>query len=304
MASYLVTGGMGFVGSYLCRELIRLGHDVTIIDDLSRSETNQHDSYTKVIHGDICDIPRYESDIPPIDCIIHLATHPRSFSFEDIRLNTRTNVLGMVEVLELARARGVRLIYTSNSGIASPETLPMTEESPDMPTSPYDANKLVGEYYCQMYHERYDLSYIIARLGSVYGETQIISEELKRYPVIATMTNNAARGKQLWITGTGEQTRDFIHVMDVVYFLINASKSSVSGRFLVGTNTQTSLNQVHSIMEEILGTSLPVEYREAVGQGIKLNQLSNEKALREMGWKPTITIKDGIGRCISHWQNS
>ena len=300
----LVTGGMGFVGSYLCEELQRQEHKVIVIDDLSRANKNHHHFYDTFIKGDICDIQQYHHTIPEFDVIIHLATHPRSFSFEDIRLNTHTNVNGMIEILELARMRKKRIVYTSNSGIADPETLPMTEGSKDHPTSPYDASKLVGEYYCDMYHERYGLSYIIGRLGSVYGETQIVSEELKRFPVIATMTKNAATNQPLWITGTGEQTRDFIHVMDIVYFLITSMKSDVVGKFLVGTNKQTSLNEVHQTINKVLTQVIPVEYREAIGQGIKLNQLDNSKAMNELGWAPVISVEEGIRRCIAHWLRS
>jgi UDP-glucose 4-epimerase len=302
--NYLVTGGMGFVGTYLCEELTKQGHSVIVIDDLSRVNEDPHTFHSKFIKIDICDISKHSDEIPDIDGIFHLATHPRSFSFEDARLNTHTNAYGMIEVLEFARMRNTRIVYTSNSGIGSPKTLPMTEESDVYPTTPYDSNKLVGEYFCQNYHEKYGLSYVIGRLGSVYGETQTVSDSLKRYPVIATMTHNSAKSEQLWITGDGTQTRDFIHVMDVVYFLIHAMKSRIVGRFLVGTNIQTSLNDVHHIIERLLGKKIDVEYREAVEQGIKFNQLSNKKASEELGWSHVISVEEGIRRCLNHWQNS
>ena len=191
MQNVVVFGGAGFVGSHLVEALLKQGKTITVIDDFSngsRTNLSAISDKIKVIKFDIVN-KDWSSlmDLKP-DVIFHLATHPRSFSLQDPIKNADVNVIGMINVLDFAKKKNSKLIYTSNSGICGdPQFLPVTEEHPIDCKTPYDANKLIGEHYAKIYQKIYGLYITIFRLATVYGERQIVNEDLGWRPIIPNL---------------------------------------------------------------------------------------------------------------------
>jgi UDP-glucose 4-epimerase len=213
----LISGGAGFIGSHLVDSLVAEGNKVTIIDDLSNGTLNNlskvRERYT-FLRRDVS-TPFYK-EFPKStnsDVIFHLACFPRSMSFEKPTRDVEVNVNGMVNILELARKTGAKVIFSSNSGIYDTSKIPINEEVEDTPKTPYDLNKLTAERYLKLYHETYGVPYTIFRFATVYGPRQRTSPEWK--PVVIEFIDKLSKGQSPTIYWDGEQTRDFINVRDI-----------------------------------------------------------------------------------------
>lgn len=304
MQKVLVTGGAGFVGSHLVEALLKEKVDITVVDDFSNGSKENLAPYMdkiKVIEFDIVN-----NDWNPLsslepDTIFHLATHPRSFSLQDPIRNAEVNVLGMINILEYARKKKSKLVYTSNSGICGdPQFLPVTEEHPIDCKTPYDANKLIGEYYAKVYQKIYGLYVIIFRLATVYGERQKVNEELGWRPLIPNLVEKVESKQTPVIQWDGEQTRDLIYVKDVVDCLILGAKSSnQSGEmFLLSTNIETSVNSALKTICEISGKTVQPEYKDKLAGDLRKMVLSYEKARNAFGYSPKVNLKEGVRKYI------
>ena len=259
MAKYLVTGGFGFVGSHLSEELVNQGHDITIIDNLSNGQLSNIAKIKDKVTAYISQVEQLQSAVfnDPFDGIFHLATAPRSSSLADPMRDIESNCKGMIAVLELAKRNGAKVVFTSNSGIygSSDDGSAINEDSINNPTTPYDANKLVSEYYCKIYYNIYGVKSTLVRFATVYGERQKVNEKLNWKPLVATFVKNVINNENVKINGDGEQTRDLIYVKDAVQGVLRAMDSSVDNAniFLLSTNTETSVKQVLHLVEEITG---------------------------------------------------
>ncbi len=168
-----------------------------------------------------------------------------------------SNCKGMIAVLELAKNHGAKVVFTSNSGIygSSVDGSAINESSVNNPTTPYDANKLVSEYYSKIYYNIHGVKSALVRFATVYGERQKVNEKLNWRPLVATFVKNVVNDKSVKINGDGEQTRDLIYVKDAVQGVVKAMNSSVNNTdvFLLSTNTETSVKQVLQFVEDIVG---------------------------------------------------
>jgi len=298
MAKFLVTGGAGFIGSHLCEQLVKDGNQVIILDDFSNgSEENLLNLTTiKIIRGSITSLPNDISD-NAFDGIFHLATHPRSFSLADPLRDVEVNAKGMLNVLELAKKQNIKVVFTSNSGICgTPDYIPVDESHKDKPSTPYDANKLVSEYYCKIYHNIYQTKSIIFRLATVYGTRQRVNVKLGWRPVVATLISDIHSGKKPTINGTGNQTRDLIHVSDIVQGLIKGMNSKIENaeKFLLSTGLETSVNNLLKMIFLVVGKKVEIEQKPETPGDITRMCLSYEKAKKAFGFEPKITLENGI----------
>lgn len=298
MSKFLVTGGAGFVGSHLTDHLVKDGHTVVILDDLSNgSEENIFNiKNTHLIKGSVTSVPN-EITSQSFDGIFHLATHPRSFSLNDPFKDLEVNAKGMLNMLEIAKKQNIKIVFTSNSGICgSPDFIPVDETHKDKPSTPYDANKLVSEHYCKIYHNIYGVKCIIFRLATVYGPRQKVNLKLGWRPLVATLITDVYNGNNPTIFGSGNQTRDLIHVSDVVQGLTKGFNSNIDNAevFLLSTNTETSVNQVLEMIFEITGKKTNVNKKPENPGDIPRMFLSFEKARKAVGFEPKITLRDGI----------
>jgi UDP-glucose 4-epimerase len=308
MAKYLVTGGFGFVGSHLSEELVNQGHDITIIDNLSNGQLSNIAKIKDKVTAYISQVEQLQSTVfnDQFDGIFHLATAPRSSSLADPMRDIESNCKGMIAVLELAKRDGAKVVFTSNSGIygSSDDGSAINEASINNPTTPYDANKLVSEYYCKIYYNIYGVKSTLVRFATVYGERQKVNEKLNWKPLVATFVKNVINNENVKINGDGEQTRDLIYVKDAVQGVLKAMDSSVDDAniFLLSTNTETSVKQVLSLVEEITGKKANVSYDAPLKGDIKRMRYDYSKAKEYLGFEPKFSVRDGISKIVEYMQ--
>lgn len=310
MHNVIVFGGAGFVGSHLVESLLEQDANVTVIDDFSNGSHGNLSAVSDKIREIKFDIVNNDwsslMELHP-DTVFHLATHPRSFSLQDPIKNAEVNVMGMINVLDFTKKKNAKLIYTSNSGICGdPQFLPITEEHPIDCKTPYDANKLIGEHYAKIYQKIYGMYVTIFRLATVYGERQIVNEELGWRPIIPNLVAKLEHNQTPIINWDGEQTRDLIYVKDVVSCLIKGGESNDQNgeMFLLSTNTETSVNEALRVISEVTGKNIKPEYREKNPGDIRRMVLSFEKARKAFGYCPKFSLKEGVARYVNWYRNT
>lgn len=295
---YVVTGGAGFVGSYLVDRLVNDNHEVIVIDDFSNGSLENLNG----VDVEIREQNIVTSDIPDCDGIFHLATVPRSFSFDDPKNDIEVNCKGMINVLESAKNSGAKVVFTSNSGIAGSMDLhtPIDENYPDRPSTPYDADKLVCEHYCKMYHNVYGVKCANVRFATIYGYRQVVNEKINWKPLVATFLKQMKNKEQVYINGDGKQTRDLTYVRDAVQGVIKAMNSNVDDGSvgIISTTTETSVNEVFEILKEKTGYKLDPIYNESLKGDLKSMKLSYQKAYRLYGYEPKYTPFQGIDEMV------
>ena len=284
MKKYFVTGGAGFIGSYIVNALIDQGHSVFVYDLKSNKE------------DDIRNLDRLLRGSAGCDGIFHLAAIPSvQFSIENPKETFEVNFTGTLNVLEAARINKIkRVVYSSSSAVyGDQEIFPIKEDANCKPQSPYAVQKYMGEHLCKLYSDLYGVETISLRYFNVYGQGQ--SSTGAYASVIAKFLSLHSESKPLTITGSGNQTRDFIHVRDVVKANISAMESSTDlscEYFNIGSGVQTSVNSVAKIFSD------PIAYIEARHE--PQNSCADiSKAERKLGWTPKIDFKDGLGELIA-----
>jgi UDP-glucose 4-epimerase len=296
----LVTGGAGFVGYHLCNKLQNLTDDLTIYDNLSSGKIeNVNDvSKAKFVKGDILDLKGL-FDLPKQDLIYHLAAQVVvPYSMENPMIDFETNAKGTLSVLEKARKDDAKLVFASSAAVyGNPTQMPTTEEYGFHPVSCYGLSKVVGEEYCQMYSEQYGLDVVITRFANVYG--------LRCHGVIHDFLDKLAKNpNKLEIIGTGLQSRDLVHISDVVDLLITVgSLQSVNGEtYNVGLGKTTKIIDLAKMMLTILGlqdrtliTTTGVSWH----GDIQTIWFDNSKAKKELCWNPKVTLEDAIKEVIA-----
>ena len=297
----LITGGAGFVGSHLTEKLLDDGATVVIIDDFSNGTManleNVEDKVTVLKQDISVSFGQFKKALADyrFDGIFHLACFPRSLSLQNPFRDLEVNVKGTLNVLELAKLTKAKVAFTSNSGIyGDPEYLPIDEKHPDKPSTPYDANKLVSEYYMKIYCHIHGVPIAIGRLATVYGERQRTKPEWK--PVIPEFATKLMQGESPTIYWDGEQTRDLIYVKDVVQGLVKAfySEDTEDEVFILGTGTETSINDIYRVVCMALDIRTEAKRAEKIAGDIRRMKLSFEKAERTFGFRPEYSLEQGV----------
>lgn len=299
---YLVTGGAGFIGSNTVDELVRRGHAVTVLDDLSAGkEANLAKVRQQItfIRGSITDREPVEKACQGADYVIHLAARtsvPRSVK-QPLETN-QINVDGTLNVLVAARDAGVRrVVFASSSSIyGDTPTLPKHEGMPPAPISPYGVSKLVGELYGRVFHRTYGLDFVALRYFNVFGPRQDpgspYSGVLSLF--IAAMLN----GGDPNVYGDGEQSRDFTFVENVVAANLQACEApGIGGRaFNLGTGGRYTLNYTLRLLGEFAGKPAKAKYGPPREGDIRDSQADISLAAQSFGYKPQINFEDGLRR--------
>lgn len=287
----LVTGGAGFIGSNLVDALVERGFKVHVIDNLSNGK-KENVNKKAVLH--VLDITNLDSIKPVfigVDYVFHLAALPRvQYSIEHPAESNKTNVEGTLNVLiSSAEAKVKRVIYSaSSSAYGDQVTMPLKETLAPAPKSPYGLQKYLGELYCRLWNEVYSLSTVSLRYFNVYGPRY--NSEGSYALVIGKFLKQKMNGEPLTITGDGEQTRDFTHVRDVVRANMLAMESDKVGKGEV-INIGAGRNQsVNKIAQLIGGKTIYLPARLEPKHTLADNSL----AYKLLGWKPTVSIEDGI----------
>lgn len=295
-----VTGGAGFIGYHLCNKLSALTEDLTIYDNLSsgKMENVKDNPKAKFIEGDILDVKKLCSQ-EKAGLIYHLAAQVVvPYSMENPMDDFETNAKGTLCVLEKARKDDAKLVFASSAAVyGNPTQLPTSEEYGFHPFSCYGLSKVVGEEYCQMYREQYGLDIVITRFANVYG--------LRCHGVIHDFLDKlAADPNKLVIIGTGQQSRDFVHVSDVVDLLVKVgSLETANGKtYNVGLGKTTKIVDLAKLMLQILNLQdkTVVTTTGVSWQGdINTIWFDNSKAKKELDWNPKVSLEGSIKEVIA-----
>lgn len=298
--TYLVTGGCGFIGSHLVEALAGEGHIVRVLDDLSSGYTRNLAHIrgrVEIVVGDVRDAAQVAAAMEGISYVFHEAALVSVFdSVNRPRDNHDINLTGTLNVLEAARAGGVRRIVMASSAAVygnNPE-LPKREDMRPEPESPYAIGKIGGEYMFRVFHGLYGLETVALRYFNVYGPRQDPSSMYSG--VISKFSSVLAAGGTPRIFGDGGQTRDFVFVKDVVQanLLAMRTPAAAGGVFNIGTGRQTSLLDLLATLQSIAGRSGAPEFAEARAGDIRDSVADISRAREVLGYEPRATLREGL----------
>ncbi|MEI8122022.1 MAG: NAD-dependent epimerase/dehydratase family protein [bacterium] len=298
----LVTGGAGFIGSNLVRQLLTHGHEVVVLDNFLSGHRSNLVPFpeARVIEGDTRDGAAVGRAMEGVEVVFHLAASVgNKRSIEHPVQDAEINVIGTLQVLEAARRSGVRKIVASSSAgiFGELKTLPIEENHPVEPDSPYGCSKLCMEKECLAYSKLYPLEVVCLRYFNVYG----VNQRFDAYGnVIPIFVFKMLRGEGLTIFGDGEQTRDFLNVRDVVQANIRAAQTvSVSGAFNIASGSRVTINCLADLLRKITGVDALITYGPP-RPGDVLHSLANIDAARTaLGYQPQVALEDGLVEYIA-----
>ena len=307
----LVTGGAGFIGSNIAEELIHQGAKVSVIDSFVtgfRENLEEISGDFEFFEGDLNDDKVLLNAIDGVDVIFHQAALPSvPRSVENPAETHQACVNGTFNLLLKAKETDVkRFVYAaSSSAYGNQKTLPKVETMLPEPLSPYAAAKLMGEYYCRVFHEVYGLETISLRYFNVFGPRQnpssFYSGVISRF-IDALMTN-----KTPVIFGDGEQSRDFTYIANVVDANIKAAQTSLGFGTSVNTanGERISLNELLEVLKKITGKQdVSAEYKETRQGDVKHSQADNSKAVEIYGYEKLIGLEEGLQKTLDWWKKS
>ena len=303
----LVTGGAGFIGSHVVDAYIEEGNEVVIVDDLSTGRISNLNPNAKFYQVDIRD-PKlgeiFEAERP--DIVNHHAAQMNvRRSVADPLFDADVNILGSLKLIEYAKSYKIKkFIYISTGGAVygEPEYLPCDENHPINPICQYGASKHTVEHYLYMYHVNYGLNYTVLRYPNVYGPRQDPHGEAG---VVAIFSGQMLAGEQVVINGDGEQTRDYVFVGDCARANIAVTDQHAAiGIFNIGSGRGTSVNEIFAHLRDITGYKLAPVYGPAKVGETRFIYLTADKAQRELGWKPTVSLEDGLGKTVEYFRVS
>ena len=307
MTKILVTGGAGFIGSHVVDLFVAQGYQVVIVDDLSTGRASNLNPAAKFYQMDIRS-PQireiFEAEKP--DYVSHHAAQM------DVRrsvaqplFDADINILGSINLLETAKDFQVkRFIYISTGGAVygEPESLPCDESHPINPICQYGASKHTVEHYLYMYYMNYGLKYTVLRYPNVFGPRQDPHGEAG---VVAIFTGKMLAGEEVTINGDGDQTRDFVYVGDCAQAnLLALTIDHEPGIYNLGWGRPTSINEICSVLVNVTGYSLPVQYGPAKVGETRHIYLDASKVKRDLGWVPTITLEEGLEKTVGYFKIS
>lgn len=300
----LVTGGAGFIGSTLVDALLATGHEVTVVDDLSRGQRDQVAAAAPLQVLDIADA-RLGSAVAAArpEVVFHQAAQidvRRSLS--EPFLDTHINVLGTVNLLQACATAGVRRVVFASSGGAiygDTENLPTPEHHSPAPASLYGAAKQVGEIYGNVYARLYGLEFVALRYANVYGPRQDPHGEAG---VVAVFAEKLLRGEAPVVNGDGLQTRDYVYVDDVVSANLLAALTDTPGAFNVGTGRETDVVAIHRLLAEAAGHADPPRHGPAKPGEQRRSCLDVSLAESRLGWRPQVSLEEGLRRTLDFFR--
>lgn len=287
----LVTGGAGFIGSHIVDAYLARGWRVTVIDNLSTGDRRNTSPRATLREFDIRDVRLREVilELQPDVVNHHAAQMDVRHSVADPSFDAEVNVVGSVRLLQASVDAAVkRFIFASSGGAiyGEPVRAPQDEEHPVAPLSPYGCAKLAVEHYLHFFRTVHGLSSVALRYANVYGPRQNAKGEAG---VIAIFAGRLLRGEAVTINGSGEQTRDFVYVDDVVAANVAAAEAAWQGSFNVGTGVETSINRLY----ELMGTKPPVHAPAKAGEQMR-SVLDGGRLRALAGLPPPAALRQGL----------
>jgi UDP-glucose 4-epimerase len=301
----IVTGGAGFIGSHIVDAYLAQKHEVLVIDSLwehgGGRRVNVPDRVT-FVHMDIRDegIARIFQEFKPDIVSHHAAQHSVAISSRDPMLDAQVNVVGLINVLDNAVRAGVKKVIFASSGatFGNPASFPITDETPQQPTSPYGITKMVAEHYLQFYRAEKNLDFTALRYGNVYGPRQDPNGEAG---VISIFIGKFLKHEGVRIDWDGEQTRDYVYVGDVARANVLALEAGSGGRYVIGTGIKTSVNDIYRALVEISGYEPPITHADRRPGDARDAQFDAAGARRALKWRPTTALIDGMRKTYEYF---
>ena len=308
---WLITGGCGFIGVNLVKQLIARGDRVRVLDDLSvgsrddlrcvaklaeGDDEERAANAVELIVGDVRDAEVADRAVREADVVVHLAAQTGVLpSIEDPGLGCELNVAGTLNLLMASRNHGVQsFLFASSGATLGEQDLPLNEEKVPKPQSPYGASKLAGEAYCQAFHGSFGLRTVILRFSNVYGPYSF-----KKGSVVAEFLRSAFGGRPLIVYGDGSQARDFIHTHDICQAILKASSGNVGGEvFQIATGRETSIKdlarRVKALFERNLGQPVEILHKPRRKGEVLRNTSEIAKAETVIGFHPKVGLDRGL----------
>jgi UDP-glucuronate 4-epimerase len=302
MAKVLITGAAGFIGSHLAQKCLAEGHDVLGVDSFTPYyDTNiKRANITKIgddpswtfLEGDLVSLD-LTSVLDGIEVVFHLAAQPgvRASWGETFEAYVTSNVTALQRLLEASRSAAIdRFVFASSSSVyGNAERLPATEDTALRPLSPYGATKALGEHLCRIYNRSFDLPTVMLRYFTVYGPRQRPDMAFNK------LIQAALEHDQIVIYGDGEQTRDFTFVSDAVDGTFNAAWNGPSDSvYNLGGGSRTSMNEVLSMIADLVGTKLDVRRVEAQAGDARDTAADTSRARAQLGFAPSRSLYEGL----------
>ncbi len=304
MSKILVTGGAGFIGSHLVDELIEQGHQVAVVDDLSTGRISNLNGHANFYEMSIesKDLERVFKIEKP-DYVYHLAAQISvGDSFRDMVHDGNSNIIGSLNLFENCVKYNVKkVIFSSTSAVyGANENLPIKENFPTKPISPYGISKLTVETYLQLFNKEHNLDYVILRYANAFGPKQTPDGEAG---VISVFIDNFLKGQKSIIHGNGDQTRDFVFVKDIVKANLSALKEGVVGIYNVSSNSETKIKDLYYTLKDIIGTDIGPNYDESMSCGVERSLLCNEKACMDLDLVINQSLEEALTHTVEYFKN-
>jgi len=301
----LVTGGAGFIGSHLVDKLIKEGHKVVVIDNLSTGRKENLNPKAKFYKIDICSYrisQIFKKEKPEV--VFHYAAQiDVRKSVKDPVEDAKINILGTLNILENCKKYNIRKVIFASTGGAiygDADIVPTPETYPELPLSPYGIAKLTIEKHLSYYYKVFGLPYVSLRLANVYGPRQNSKGEAG---VVAIFCDKMLSKKQPIINGDGKQTRDFVFVDDVVEANISALKKDKVGIFNIGTARETDVNTLFKKLRELTDSKCAKIHGPTLPGEQKRSCLDYSEAKRELGWQPKYSLDKGLKKTVEWFRN-
>lgn len=291
----LVTGGAGFIGSNIAKHLLELGHAPVVLDDLSSGYRQNLIPGVRFVEADVRDGDAVAHAAKGCQVILHLAASVgNKRSLDHPLVDAAINILGTLNALESARLNGIdRVVFSSSAGIFGElKTLPIAENHPQDPDSPYGVSKLAAEKMCLVYNKVYGMHNVCLRYFNVFGPHQRYDAYGNVIPIFA---QRVLKHEALTIYGDGEQTRDFVNVRDVVDANIQAALTSgVQGVFNIGSGTRITINELVRLIQEVAGIQAGVVFAPPRSGDVRHSLADIRAAQAAFGFKPQVALEQGL----------
>jgi nucleoside-diphosphate-sugar epimerase len=308
MASYLVTGGAGFIGSNLARAIVARGEEARVLDNFATGrEENLEGLHGKIelVRGDIRDPETVRRAMDGVDYVLHqaaLPSVPRSIE-QPVEFND-VNVNGTLNVLETARKTGVKRVVfaASSSAYGETPTLPKVETMVPDPLSPYAATKLAGETYMKVWHAAYGVATVSLRYFNVFGPHQ--DPQSQYAAVIPRFVTAALQGRQPVIFGDGLQSRDFCFIDNAIEANLKActAPDAPGGVFNIACGVRTTLLEVLEQLAAILGKPIKPQHEPTRAGDVKPSLAAIERARSVLGYTAGVSFAEGLARCVDWYR--
>lgn len=298
----VITGGAGFIGSNIADAYVERGHEVLVLDNLSTGVRAQVPAKAILVEADLRSevAAKAVEHFRPEVLNLHAAQIDVRRSVTEPRFDADVNVGGLLNLLEAARRGGAlqRSIYAASGGSMYGDSLviPTPETEPVAAVSPYGVSKAAGELYLNCYRAMYGLHYVALRYANVYGPRQNAHGEAG---VVAMFTERLLHGRDCTIYGDGGQSRDFVHVSDVVDANVRALDTTFVGGVNICTSAETDVNRVYALLARSAGVEKPATHAAARTGEQRRSVLDNRKAKEVLGWTPHYDIDRGIAQTVA-----